>query len=250
MIERLADWRSAMIAVVFWISPGLAQAGLAERVAGGVVVIQATQPNGVAADCADAECSNGPVAKAIVDALQNSKITIAQLFDQVNSSVARATNGQQVPWITASDVIDVPLSGNTSHSFALVIGSGAYTHFPVLKGAPRDGKAVGKSLEGIGFQVKALIDVDGEPLAKAINDFVQSLSTGDSAFLYYSGHGFSANGAGYLPPLSGELADDDVLSRSSIAVATLIDGLARSKASRKVLILDTHYPPLSRPSAR
>src|SRR5262245_53258053 len=131
-MKYLADWRFAAIAAAAWISPSLGQA----QTAAGVVVIQATQPNGDAEDCADAECSSGPVAKAIVAALRSSKITIAGLFDQVNASVAAANKGRQVPWIAASGPIDVPLTENPAHSFALVIGNGAYTRLPVLKGAP------------------------------------------------------------------------------------------------------------------
>jgi hypothetical protein len=166
-MKHLADWRFATIAADVWISPSTGRAELAP-IAAGVVVIQATQPNGLADDCADAECSNGPVAKAILAALGSSKITIAGLFDQVNASVAAATNGRQIPWIAASSPIDVPLSDNPAHSFALVIGNGAYTHFPVLKGAPRDGKVIGEKLASIGFQTKTLIDADGASLTKRL----------------------------------------------------------------------------------
>ena len=95
-MSAFAHWLFAPIAATVWISPNAAQAELAP-VAPGIVVIQATQPNGLADDCADAECSNGPVAKAIVAALASSKITIAGLFDQVSASVAAMTNGRQVP---------------------------------------------------------------------------------------------------------------------------------------------------------
>jgi len=243
-MSAFAHWLFAPIAATVWISPNAAQAELAP-VAPGIVVIQATQPNGLADDCADAECSNGPVAKAIVAALASSKITIAGLFDQVSASVAAMTNGRQVPWMAASSPVDVPLAAEGSHAFALVIGNGAYMQFPALTGAPRDGKAVGEKLSSIAFKTKTLIDADGAALAKEIDAFFQSLRTGDSAIVYYSGHGFSVNGAGYLPPLAGELRNADALSRSSIAVTAVTDAFSRSKAAQKLVILDTHYPPLA-----
>jgi len=203
-MSAFAHWLFAPIAATVWISPNAAQAELAP-VAPGIVVIQATQPNGLADDCADAECSNGPVAKAIVAALASSKITIAGLFDQVSASVAAMTNGRQVPWMAAS--------------------------------SPGD--------SSIAFKTKTLIDADGAALAKEIDAFFQSLRTGDSAIVYYSGHGFSVNGAGYLPPLAGELRNADALSRSSIAVTAVTDAFSRSKAAQKLVILDTHYPPLA-----
>src|SRR3974390_1317790 len=100
-MSPVAHWLFAPIAAAVWISPNSGQAEVAP-VATGVVVIQATQPNGLADDCADVECSNGPVAKAIVAALASSKITIAGLFDQVSVSVAAATNGRQGPRRAAS----------------------------------------------------------------------------------------------------------------------------------------------------
>jgi uncharacterized caspase-like protein len=211
---------------------------------GGIVVIQATLPGGLAADCADTECRNGPVAKAIVAALENPQITVASLFDRVNADTLAATDGRQVPWMTAKAAINVPLAGDAGHSLALVIGNGAYKHVPALTGAPRDGVAVGEGLKKIGFQTVALIDSDREPLAQAVGSFLKDLKAGDTAVIYYSGHGFSVNGVEYLPSLATEVTDDDAAVRSSMAVDKLIDVLSASKATRKVLILDTHYPAL------
>jgi uncharacterized caspase-like protein len=187
---------------------------------------------------------NGPFAKAFVTALDTPKITVAKLFDLVNGSVAATTKGKQVPWIAASSAIDVPLWDDHVHSFALVIGNGAYKHIPPLKGAPRDGKAVGQELEAIGFKTRTPIDADPAVLTKEIDQFFQSLGNGDSAVLYYSGHGFSFNGVAYLPPLDAEATNETTLRRSSIPVATLMDRLSKTKAARKLLILDTHYPSL------
>jgi uncharacterized caspase-like protein len=241
----------AAIAAALSIAPDVTQAQL-ERAQdpSGVVVIQATQPNGVAFDCADPECSSGPVAKAIVAALADRNITIAGLFDRVRTGVTASTKFEQIPWLTTSAPIEVPLSANTARSSALVIGNGAYERFPRLAGSPRDGKAVADSLERLGFTTRTLVDADGKAVDTAIDDFVRGLQAGDTAVLYYSGHGFSVNGKGYLPPLAGDPAQLDMLARSSIAVETLIGALAGSAATRRILILDTHYPEITRSDAR
>jgi len=150
--------------------------------------------------------------------------------------------GRQRPWLTASAAIDVPLAA--SRSFALVIGNGAYKHVDNLRGAPRDAQAVGDALKAIGYRTTTLIDADGDAVAKAIDDFENGLKDGDSAILYYAGHGFSVNGVGYLPSLSAEPTDAATLVRSSIPVDSLIGGMTRAGATRKILVLDTHYPPL------
>jgi uncharacterized caspase-like protein len=232
-------------AAVVWVLPRSATAGIAAPVIrGGVVVIQATLPGGLAADCADAECRNGPVAKAIVAALENPQVTIASLFDRVNADTMAATAGQQIPWMTAKAAINVPLAGGADHSFALAIGNGAYKHFPALTGAPRDGLAVIESLKKIGFQTTALIDSDREPLDQAVTGFLKDVKAGDTVVIYYAGHGFSVDGAGYLPSPATEMTDDDAAVRSSTAIDKLIAVLSASKATGKVLILDTHYPAL------
>jgi hypothetical protein len=219
-------------------------AAFAQSGPGGLVIlIQATQPGGNAADCADAQCTNGPVAKAIATALSDAGITVAQLFDKVNSDVAAMTSGRQIPSIWASAAINVRLVG--MHSVALSIGNGAYVHVPPLKGAPRDARLVGDALGKIGFQTRTLIDSNRRAMEAALNDFFQGLSTDDTAVLYYSGHGFSVNGVDYLPSLdTGELAKEDAFIEASFPVNKLIDGFSQSKALRKILILDTHYPPL------
>jgi uncharacterized caspase-like protein len=68
--------------------------------------------------------------------------------------------------------------------------------------------------------------------------------------LYYSGHGFSVNGTNYLPSLTGDWANKDSLLRSSTAVAGIVERMSLSKAARKILILDTHYPPLPAPGQK
>ncbi len=227
------------------VQPQPAMAGLGKITdPGGVVVIEATLPGGDAADCADAECNNGPVAKAIVGALGNPQITIAALYDQMSTDVLMATKGQQIPWLAAKGAINVSLIGNEGHPLALVIGNGAYKHFPALKGAPRDGVAVGAGLEKLGFKTTKLIDSASEMLS-AVSSFLQGAGPGDTVVIYYSGHGFSVNGTGYLPSLGAELADPDAAVRSSTSVDKLVDLLSASKATKKVLILDTHYPALS-----
>jgi hypothetical protein len=86
-----------------------------------VIVIRATQPGGAALDCTDADGTNGPVAKALASALKSPKVTIAQLFDKLNDTVAKETKNSQMPSIVSSAPIDVFFT-NTRNSYAVVVG--------------------------------------------------------------------------------------------------------------------------------
>lgn len=227
-----------------------ALAGLQRVVSTTVVVIRAAGPQGVALDCADGACASGPVAKAIASALKNPNITIAGLFDEVNKSVAASTAREEVPTITASEPIDVPLHQGAGTASALVIGNGAYVHFARLQGSPRDADLVGKSLSGIGFRTKTVIDAETRVLKKQFDDFLAGLGPEDVAVLYYSGHGFALKGVEYLPAIDGETASADQLAASSISIDSLMDGLAQSKAAKKILILDAEFLDVHSPNDR
>jgi uncharacterized caspase-like protein len=240
---RLVRWMASVVAIFLFWSPS-AEAGFAPpEMRSPVVVITASMPNTVVRDCADAECSNGPMAKAIADALKTPDVTIAGFFSRVNASVAAATNRSQLPSITSSGPIDIALHGAGGKSVALVIGNGAYTHLRHLAGAPRDAETVGEGFKSIGFNTKALIDMPLVDVDKEITKLVRDFGAEDTIVLYYAGHGFSLNGARYLPALETEFSrDQNATIGSSMLVSELIERLERSKAGKKILILDTHFP--------
>jgi uncharacterized caspase-like protein len=65
--------------------------------------------------------------------------------------------------------------------------------------------------------------------------------------LYYSGHGFSLDGVEYLPALDSDISSESELAGSSMPISSLLEALTGSKAGKKILILDTHFPE-ARPS--
>jgi uncharacterized caspase-like protein len=108
---------------------------------------------------------------------------------------------------------------------------------------------VGDALRAIGYRTTTLIEVDSTALTKAVQEFESRLKDGDSAVLYYAGHGYSVNGVDYLPSLLIEPTNESTLSQS-IVVDELIGGMSRASAKRKIVILDTHYPALPQPARR
>lgn len=226
---------SAAAALMF---SSLAFGGLQRLDPESLIVIYATQEGATALDCVDAKCSSGPVAKALASALVRD-VTIAGLFDAINADVAATSNGTQRPRISASESINVPLVKNAGHATALVIGNGQYRDLPRLVGSSQDPHIVGDSLNKIGFKTKIAVDVTLPDLMTAIDDFVKQLGEDDTAVFYYSGHGFWAEGQNYL---AGVEAETKSPMSGSLAVSALASSLSRSKAARKILILDTHFP--------
>jgi hypothetical protein len=245
MIDRFA-FRTGLLIAALLLCDFPALASLQRIEITSVVVIRGTSPHGFARDCVDDACTSGPVAKAIAAALKNPNTTIAKFFDEVNIAVLRSTDATQSPTITASQPIDVPLKG-TDNAAARVSGNGAYAHFNRLQGSPRDAELVGKSFSDIGFRTRTVIDAKPTVLKKALEDFLSDLKPDDVAVLYYSGHGFSLDGVEYLPALDGEISSASELAGSSMPISSLMEALAESKAGKKILILDTHFPE-ARPS--
>jgi uncharacterized caspase-like protein len=245
-------FRAGAFAITFLMSLSPALAGFVKVSDSheGVIVIYGTQPNGFARDCADAECKSGPVSIAIADALKKPGITIAGFFDAVNAGVAAGTQRTQIPSISASTGIDVPLRNNSGKSFALVIGNGAYAHFTPLTGSPHDAAIVGKSLSNSGFETTTLIDAKLSDLTKAIEDFLSHVGKEDTAVVYYSGHGLSFSGAGYLPAIDAPLSDGEALTATSVRVEALIAQFSAAPAAKRILILDTHFPQIEQRMSR
>ncbi len=86
---------------------------------------------------------------------------------------------------------------------ALVIGNDRYANLPAheqLQKAVSDARAVGGVLKQIGFEVIAGENLDRRALLGKLDDFVQRLVPGDTAFFFFSGHGVALDGVNYILP--------------------------------------------------
>lgn len=97
----------------------------------GTLISFATQPRSVSLDGID---GHSPYTRALVDAMQRPGSGLFKTFNEVGLAVAKATQGQQIPWVSSS-----PISGN--FYFAGKPGSGGHRadsrqddfDFPTLK---------------------------------------------------------------------------------------------------------------------
>lgn len=100
-----------------------------------------------------------------------------------------------------------------SKSYALVIGIDDYQGqaWPRLANAVGDARKVAKALKQRGFEVMTKLNLDGEALREAFEDFFIDKGSDPDArlFVWYAGHGHTAaGGEGYLIPTDGVAETD------------------------------------------
>ena len=130
-------------------------------------------------------------------------------------------------------------SAQTRH--ALVIGNDAYSDVPVLQKAVNDAIAMTDALSVQGFEVTTLTDAPRRSMNRAISDFTQRLAAGDTALVFYAGHGVEIDGENYLLPTDIEApqsGDSDFVKAESIALSRLLDQIRATGARTTLAIVD------------
>ncbi len=124
---------------------------------------------------------------------------------------------------------------------ALVIGNDQYNSVVDLKKAVADAEAVSDKLENLGFETIEGLNLDRRGMNQKIADFTARLETGDTAFVFFAGHGVEIDGENYLlptdivAPTSGET---DFVKSESIALSNLLDRVRATGARTSIAIID------------
>jgi len=84
---------------------------------------------------------------------------------------------------------------------ALIVGNAAYHHTEPLETPAGDAGAMAEALRALDFQVTLANDLDGASLANNLATFLRTISDGDVALLYFSGHGMQFQGQNFLLPV-------------------------------------------------
>ena len=140
----------------------------------------------------------------------------------------------------ASPPVSSPATGDR---FAVIIGIDEYQALGKLTVCRNDAKALAKILvESGGYdegRVILMTDDAAEPqnrptlatMKRRIEQVASLAGKDETVLVYFSGHGITKDGQGYLVPMDGD-AD------SAVPLASVKDTLVKSKAASKVLILD------------
>jgi uncharacterized caspase-like protein len=126
-------------------------------------------------------------------------------------------------------------SGGARH--ALVIGNQDYAMSP-LDNPRRDAKAVAASLRPLGFDVTVETDLSLKKLDRVVDTYLAGVRSGDTSFVYYSGHGMQVDGENYLIPTDFTSQDEKDVKYDAYPLDKLLDKLGDHNPALSVLVLD------------
>lgn len=132
-------------------------------------------------------------------------------------------------------------SGLAERRVGLVIGNDTYTQVPKLAKARADAQAVTATLQAQGFEIFTALDATRREMNREISRFTGQLQPGDTAFLFFAGHGVEIDGENYLlptdivAPASGER---DFVKSESIALSSLLDRIRATGARTNIAVID------------
>ncbi len=138
-------------------------------------------------------------------------------------------------------LILTPFVANAEKRLALVIGNDSYAEVNSLQKARADATAVTDALKTKGFTVTTVLDAERREMNKKISEFTGQLEPGDTAMVFYAGHGVEIDGENYLlptdiaAPASGE---KDFIKSESIALSSLLDRIRATGARTTLAIID------------
>ncbi|HBH42499.1 MAG TPA: peptidase C14, caspase catalytic subunit p20, partial [Rhizobiales bacterium] len=124
---------------------------------------------------------------------------------------------------------------------ALVIGNNAYENVPKLMKAVNDADAVASELSKLGFEVVKAEDVGRRAMSRALVELEGKIGAGDTALIYFAGHGFAIDGTNYLLPVDVPIAnpgEEGLIRDASFAATGLSYRLQEKGAGTVILILD------------
>ncbi len=140
---------------------------------------------------------------------------------------------------------------------ALVIGNNSYPHFDAdhqLKKAVNDAMAVGDALERDGFAVIRGTDLSRGAMVDKLYDLTSRIQPGDTAFVYFAGHGVALGSGNYLLPSDVPEAgagQEARIASQSLAEADVIATLKEKGARIAIVVLDAcRDNPFKRPGVR
>src|SRR5512147_928444 len=138
----------------------------------------------------------------------------------------------------------VSLHASPAHAgkrVALVIGNNTYENVPQLQKAMNDASAISQELAKLGFDVVSAENVGRRAMSRALVELESKIESGDTALIYFAGHGFAVDGTNYLLPVDVPAAgpgEEGLVRDASFAANGLSDRLQEKGAATVILILD------------
>ncbi len=135
----------------------------------------------------------------------------------------------------------LPYAVQAENRIALVIGNDRYSDVTPLQKAVSDAEAVSARLSEVGFETTLVTDAGRRQMNLALAEFTARLQPGDTAFVFYAGHGVEIAGENYLLPAditapSG--VDEAYIASEAIALSRLLDQVRATGARMTLAVID------------
>src|SRR4051794_28521179 len=132
-------------------------------------------------------------------------------------------------------------AANAENRLAFVVGNDAYRNVNPLQKAVNDARSVARGLQQLGFKVTLAENLQWRDHVEKFAAFENSIQPGDTAFLFYSGHGVEIDGANYLIPVDAPKVapeQQSLLKDVSISTDNLIQRLKARGSRTQIIVLD------------
>lgn len=120
---------------------------------------------------------------------------------------------------------------------ALVIGNRAYARQP-LPNPENDATDFAAVLRPHGFEVTTQINLKREEMDGALLDFSSRLNAGDTALVFFAGHGMEVGGENFLLPVDFNAQQEYQVRSRSMAASEILAALRARSVGVAILILD------------
>lgn len=130
---------------------------------------------------------------------------------------------------------------SAENRLAFVVGNDAYQNVDPLKKAVNDARSMAAGLRQMGFQVVLGENLKRRDFIERFNTFENRVQPGDTAFIFYSGHGVELDGANYLVPTDApkvSASQQSLLKDESISTDNMIQRLKARGTKSQIIVLD------------
>ena len=139
---------------------------------------------------------------------------------------SRDGRGMRLAFIISliSALLAVASPAEAAKRFAL--GNNAYENVPQLQKAVNDADAIAAELSKLGFDVVKAENVGRRAMSRALVELEGKIAPGDTALVYFAGHGFAIDGTNYLLPVDVPAAnpgEEGLIEDASFAANGLSD---------------------------
>lgn len=132
-------------------------------------------------------------------------------------------------------------SAHAEKRVALVIGNNDYRNVPPLRKAVNDARTMSDALKQLGFNVLFAENQTRQAFSETMLAFDKVLEPGDTAFVFFAGHGFEINGQNYLLPTdiaAVTQGQEELIRDGAFAAERLISRVQARGARTSIFVFD------------